>query len=109
MPVERGCRAMEVKVFIEFKVKAEKRDDFMALVPELERQAARLRAKQFRLYEGTDQPLLFVEEFFVGDIAQYRAIKEQRLDANSPFWSRLHDCVEGGANKLHIWAFQPLT
>jgi L-rhamnose mutarotase len=97
-----------LKIFIEFKVKGEAREAFLALIPELKLKAQEQGAEQFGIYEGTDQPLLFVEEFYVKDHDHYQRIKQERLDGQSPFWNKMHDCIEGGAKKLHIWAFKPL-
>ena len=97
-----------VKIFVEYKVKAEMRGTFIGLVQQLNDWATRSEARHFKIYEGTDQPLLFVEEFFVDNLEQYRRIKEERRTEQHPFWHAFHECVDGGARKINIWAFQEI-
>ncbi|MBP1154067.1 MULTISPECIES: hypothetical protein [unclassified Paenibacillus] len=97
-----------LKVYIEFMIKKESRDVFLALMPQLKQQALAQDVEGRQVAEGTDQPLLFVEEFYVKDMDHYSRIKAERLNEDSPLWKQLHDCIQGGAQKLHIWAFKPL-
>lgn len=100
---------MEVKVFIEYKIVSEKRDTFMQLLPNLKRNADEHGGREYKIYEGTDQSNLIVEEFLVEDIGRYQTIKTERLNPDSPFWNKHHEHIVGGANKLHIWAFKALN
>jgi hypothetical protein len=95
-----------IKVFIEYKVIADKQHLYLSLLPELRERTVDWDAKDFRVFEGTDQPLLFVEEYYVKDMDEYRRTKEERLSESIPFWHKLHDCIPGGAGKVHIWAFK---
>ncbi|GGG01872.1 hypothetical protein [Paenibacillus abyssi] len=99
---------MEIKVFIEYKIISEKRDMFMQLLPDLKQNAAEHGGREYKIYEGTDQPNLIVEEFLLQDIERYQMIKAERLNPDSPFWSKHHEHIAGGADKLHIWAFKAL-
>lgn len=98
-----------LKVYIEFKIIPDKHTDFLALLPELRRTSHEQEVQGHQMFEGTDQPGLVVEEFLVKDMDHYRHIKAERLDENHPFWKQVHDCIQGGAPKLHIWAFKSLN
>jgi hypothetical protein len=97
-----------LKVFIEFKLKPESRDVFLAFIPELLQKSMEQQVEGVQLFEGTDQPGLVVEEFYVKDMEHYNKIKAERLNEDSPFWKKFHDCLQGGAQKLHIWAFNKM-
>lgn len=99
---------MEVKVFIEYQIVSEKRDTFMQILPGLKRSADEQGGREYKIYEGTDQPNLIVEEFLVENIRRYQEIKTERLNSDSPFWKNQHEHIVGGAKKLHIWAFKEL-
>ncbi|WP_248928061.1 hypothetical protein [Paenibacillus hamazuiensis] len=94
------------KVFVEYKVKTEERQRFLSW-------AERLTASEKRVsvYEGADQPNLFVELWENIDYAEYEEMKAQRTgDAAqvSRFsdLTALSDFVEGGKAKIHIWYFR---
>lgn len=63
--------------------------------------------KQLHIYEGTDQPGLFVELWQAASEEEARRIKEERLSAHSPL-AAVSQWVPGGAQKLHAWVFQPM-
>ncbi|QNK56198.1 hypothetical protein [Paenibacillus sp. PAMC21692] len=58
------------------------------------------------LYEGTDQPGLFVEIWRAADVAQAERIKKERCSERSS-WAVLTPMILGGSAKLHVWTFQP--
>lgn len=60
----------------------------------------------FKLYEGTDQPLLFVEVWEAGSVETAEAIKKERCGERSS-WRIMSDWIPGGAAKLHAWTFRP--
>lgn len=62
----------------------------------------------FLLYEGTDQPLLFVEVWEARDEAHAEDIKEERCSERSS-WHAVADWVAGGAAKIHAWTFRPIN
>jgi hypothetical protein len=97
-----------ITVLCEYKVADEKRKDFMALLPAVKRDLEGLGAVQISIFEGTDQPCLFVEEFIVADMEVYESLKKARNEEVSPVWEQQHACVPGGKNKVHIWAFAKL-
>lgn len=96
-----------IKVFTEYKVKRDLREEFLSLHGELREYHQReWKVKDFHLFEGTDQPDLFVEEFHVQHFDLYEQIKAERRSEKSDLWKKMHQCIEGGVQKVHIWAFQ---
>ncbi|MGG1664307.1 hypothetical protein [Brevibacillus sp. NRS-1366] len=88
-------------VFIEYKLDPEKRTQGMLLLRDMAARMESMGARQYRTWEGLDQPGLFVEAFDVETAQQYEQIKEMRL-ADRDFCN----CVSG-EGKLHVWAFRP--
>lgn len=88
-------------VFIEYKLDPAKRTEGLRLLADMEKRMTALGAREYRCWEGLDQPGLFVEAFEVAGVEQYEQIKEERL-RDEPFCG----CVAGGAAKLHVWAFR---
>ncbi|MBP1157198.1 MULTISPECIES: hypothetical protein [unclassified Paenibacillus] len=91
-----------IKVFIEYKIRNEKMTDYKKMIPKIQEIYSE---KQYSAYEGVDQPGLIVEEFFVSNMEEYSETKNNRLTGSDPIWIDLADCIEGGAKKMHIWAF----
>ena len=58
------------------------------------------------LYEGADQPNLFVEIWPAASEEEARACQEERLSERSP-WFRIGEWIPGGMEKLHAWTFKP--
>jgi hypothetical protein len=86
-------------VFVEYKVFPEKREAYLSRIRKLLKTASGVQ-----LYEGSDQPNLFVEIWQDCDAAQYRKIKQLRLQPGSA-WAEIADFVPGGASRIHIWHF----
>ncbi|WP_103109223.1 hypothetical protein [Brevibacillus reuszeri] len=89
-----------ITVFIEYKLEPEKRTKGMLLLADMAARMEGMGAKQYRSWEGVDQPGLFVEAFDVETLEQYEQIKAVRL-ADRDFCN----CV-AGAGKLNVWAFR---
>ncbi|QHT60005.1 hypothetical protein GXP70_08620 [Paenibacillus lycopersici] len=62
----------------------------------------------FKLYEGTDQPLLFVEVWEAEDGEEAERIKKERCGERSS-WLDMADWVPGGSAKIHAWTFKPIN
>ncbi|MBM7567412.1 hypothetical protein [Paenibacillus sacheonensis] len=62
----------------------------------------------FQLYEGTDQPLLFVEVWEASDMDSAERIKKERCEERSS-WLAMADWVPGGSAKIHAWTFKPIN
>ncbi len=91
-------------VFIEYKVAEEKRREFLQRLSLMPQRLEALGAHGYRSYEGMDQPNLFVETFEVNTEEMYHQVKAWRL-ADQDFCA----CVSGGAAKVHVWAFRPVS
>ncbi|MGP4080631.1 hypothetical protein ACTWQL_11985 [Pseudalkalibacillus sp. R45] len=100
---------MSIKVFIEYKIISEKEDYYRCLLGEvLKYHKEQWGIKDFQIFEGTDQPYLFVEEFHVENIDRYQKYKEERQHEKNQLWKTLHKCIKGGGDKINVWAFQNL-
>lgn len=99
---------MKIKVFIEYKLNQDIDQGFSSHAPKLRDKWKELGAEDVHIYEGTDQPNLIVEEFFVDSEEAYHRLKDLRLAETDPFWKDLHGYIAGGKDKVHIWAFREL-
>ncbi len=91
-------------------VKTEERDTFLSQLTQMqEYHEKNWDIKDYEIFEGTDQPNLFVEEFHVENEDSYREIKEMRLRGGDVLWQRIHKCIEGGQEKVNIWAFKKVN
>ncbi|MBB3108454.1 hypothetical protein FHS18_000482 [Paenibacillus phyllosphaerae] len=89
--------------FVEYRIAEEHEEAYLEWIAQ--QQAADPR---FLLYEGTDQPLLFVEVWQATDVQAAEAIKKERCDERSS-WRLLSEWIPGGPAKLHAWTFRPVT
>ncbi|QHW30762.1 hypothetical protein GZH47_07760 [Paenibacillus rhizovicinus] len=62
----------------------------------------------FKLFEGTDQPLLFVEVWEAPNVEEAERIKKERCGERSS-WRDMADWVPGGSAKIHAWTFKPIN
>ncbi|NIK78431.1 hypothetical protein FHS15_003569 [Paenibacillus castaneae] len=60
------------------------------------------------LYEGTDQPNLFVEVWNAPNAEEAERIKKERCDERSP-WFFITEWIVGGEAKMHIWTFKGIN
>lgn len=90
--------------FAEYKINEENREAYLKEVETLCLQEGGL----VHVYEGTDQPSLFVEVWDCKDEAHARRVKEERLSERSP-WFALSAWIMGGPAKLHVWTFKPVA
>lgn len=97
-----------ITVLSEYKVLDGKNEEFLSLLPLVKIALEEIGASEIRFFEGTDQPGLFVEEFQVGDMQAYEAVKKMRYEERSEIWKQFHSCVPGGKDKVHVWAFTQL-
>lgn len=89
--------------FAEYRILPEYREQFLDLAEKLRDGENRL----VQLYEGTDQPGLFVEIWDTATEEEAERVKEERLSRHSS-WSALSPWISGGAEKLHVWTFKPV-
>jgi hypothetical protein len=85
--------------FVEYKIIKEKRALYMDYLRRLK------QSGDVEIYEGADQPGLFVEIWQIGEAKRgaWREIRQKLGD-----WNELLGVVEGGEGKIHIWEFDRL-
>lgn len=87
--------------FAEYRIMPEHREQFLAYTGKLMESE-----REIKLYEGTDQPSLFVEVWSASTAEAAEHIKEERCSERSP-WFSIADWIVGGTAKLHVWTFKP--
>ncbi|GEN33884.1 MULTISPECIES: MFS transporter [Aneurinibacillus] len=98
----------DIQVFAEYKILPEKREEYLHKIKDVAAAMKMIGVDDFTLQEGVDQPGLFVEMFHVPSMEAYRKIKRKRCEdtaALGAFWQSINDCIAGGTDKLHMWAF----
>jgi len=88
--------------FAEYRIMEPYRQTYLALSSEL----VRTSSHALVVYEGTDQPGLFVELWTAEDEATAEQIKRERCGERSP-WRPVDGWVQGGRAKVHVWTFRP--
>ncbi|PLT47298.1 hypothetical protein NYE40_18660 [Paenibacillus sp. FSL W8-1187] len=88
-------------LMVEYKIEERHRHEYLERLREL-----RERWPDVRLYEGSEQPGLFVEIWPAASEAAAKACQEERLDGRSP-WSAIGGWTAGGAGRIHAWTFRP--
>ncbi|WP_141500180.1 hypothetical protein [Paenibacillus luteus] len=87
--------------FAEYRIVPQRREQYLAYTSELLKGVSNLY-----LYEGTDQPGLFVEVWNAATFEEAEQIKKERCGERSS-WFRISEWIVGGAAKMHIWTFKP--
>ncbi|WP_438446431.1 hypothetical protein [Gorillibacterium sp. sgz5001074] len=87
-------------LFLEYKIDEASRQPYLTWARDKRLQYG------FELMEGTGQPGLFVELWRPVGAEEGAEWRKRRLEPGHPDWSPLHQFVEGGAAKLHIWHFE---
>lgn len=88
------------KVFVEYTIVQEKRTDYLNYMQIIINQTG------LELFEGTDQPGLFVEIWSNVTHKEYEILKNERLNPEpDSVWEAFGEWLAGGVAKLHIWHF----
>ncbi|MGO4183868.1 hypothetical protein AB4Z45_06185 [Paenibacillus sp. MCAF9] len=87
--------------FAEYRVSPEFRAQYLDYTASLLKEG-----HDVQLYEGTDQPGLFVEVWNAATCEQAEQIKKERCNERSS-WMHISSFIVGGAAKMHIWTFKP--
>lgn len=91
------------KVFVEYRIQSIARESYITFMQQMGK-----CYRQMTIYEGTDQPNLFVECWSGVNFEQYEELKRLRIDQKSE-WTEMNDWVVGGADKIHIWHFSHIN
>ncbi|MFD0679058.1 MULTISPECIES: hypothetical protein [unclassified Paenibacillus] len=100
--------------FIEYQVLPEHRSAYSHWIKQV-----RANYPELEVYEGTDQPGLFVELWKGQSHEDFGKLKEARVNRSIKVeneqpekgkfdkndWNQLHNWTSGGAAKIHIWHF----
>ncbi|MGY4690545.1 hypothetical protein [Salibacterium sp. K-3] len=95
----------KIHIFIEYKIAPDKKQRYARVMKETAEALAAFGASSFQWFEAVDQKHLYVEVFEVESLSVYHTVKEARRSKNHPVFGQLDDCLEGGLEKLHCWAF----
>ena len=87
--------------FAEYRIMDELRETYIGYTNQL-----LTEGHNVQLYEGTDQPGLFVEVWNAESHEIVEQIKKERCNERSP-WFRVSEWIVGGPAKMHIWTFKP--
>jgi hypothetical protein len=88
------------KVFVEYTVSEEMRTNYLQYMQIL------IDKTGLMLYEGTDQPGLFIEIWSNLNYSAFLDLKRERLNPkDESIWKPLIPFVTGGVEKIHIWHF----
>ncbi|KRF67244.1 hypothetical protein ASG99_16605 [Bacillus sp. Soil768D1] len=98
----------KIKVFIEYKIIPEKRKQYLKLTDKIVTHYQNLQVKGFSIYEGIEQPNLFVEDFIVSNYEHFKQLTTERLEEQMPFWKDVHSCIYDDVKKVNIYAFEEL-
>lgn len=101
-------------VFVEYRIEQEFRTDYLTWTADLKQ-----KFEQVNIYEGAEQPDLFVEIWEGLSDAAYTAMKTDRTGtiktvtpdeaADKLLWRRMEPWIAGGRAKLHIWRFNKVS
>jgi len=104
------------KIFVEYQILPQHRPAYSEWMMKV-----RAQSPSLELYEGSDQPGLFVEMWEAASVEEYLDMRTVRLqtetetdrESSSSFpwiwvavdWSPLAEWIQGGKAKIHIWHF----
>ncbi|MBG9795824.1 hypothetical protein ABD76_26620 [Paenibacillus dendritiformis] len=87
-------------IFVEYRILPEAREMYLTAIRRLLKDR-----HDVVLYEGTDQPNVFVEQWLGTTADDYASLKKLRREG-AEGWDAVTACIAGGADKLHIWEFR---
>ena len=88
--------------FVEYRIEAPFEQQYRRWIAERQEMD-----RGFKLYEGTDQPLLFVELWETTNEEEAERKKKERCEERSS-WHVMADWVHGGSAKIYAWTFKPV-
>ncbi|SDH43282.1 hypothetical protein SAMN05192534_105142 [Alteribacillus persepolensis] len=99
----------KLQIFMEYKVKPEKESLYREVMAEIAAVLPTYEVSNFQWFSAFDQDGLFVEMFEVPTPSHYHTLKKWRTSKSHQVFSKLDECVKGGTEKIHCWAFQAKT
>ncbi|MCM3760281.1 hypothetical protein M3212_05695 [Alkalihalobacillus oceani] len=95
-----------ITVLTEYKAEEGKKQNVLEALDELKEQIEALGGREVIIYEGVDQPGLFVEQFMLPNMQAYEKMKRIREEERIDFWKAFNSYILGGKNKINMWAFE---
>ncbi|WP_368505627.1 hypothetical protein AB3N04_08465 [Alkalihalophilus sp. As8PL] len=96
-----------IDVFLEYKIDQNYVTQYEEYMPTVKRMLETFGAYDIKWFEAAnDQPYLYVEMFKVNKHEHYEAIKSLRQAEENHFSKEFALFVDGGARKIHCWAFK---
>ncbi|TCS92800.1 hypothetical protein [Hazenella coriacea] len=96
-------------IFIEYRIKEDMWLSFVEIIPEIQHETAKLSSvTSHEFLTGSEQPFRVVEEVRLTDWEIYQQLRPFRTDGEHPLFSKWHSMIQGGKEKIHIWAFEPI-
>lgn len=95
-----------LQIFMEYKVYPNKIHEYEQAMKHIKTVLSEYEATQVEWYIAEDQPFLYVEMCEVPTRSHYHVLKELRKSSNHPVFGKIIPFIEGGAAKIHCWAFQ---
>jgi hypothetical protein len=91
------------RCFVEYRIDPTDRESYLAWLADMRTTLDRV----CHIYEGTDQPGLFVEVWEAETEEAASRIQKERLDRRSPL-AEMFKYVSGGEGRIHAWVFRPI-
>ncbi|WP_227938021.1 hypothetical protein [Alkalihalobacillus deserti] len=95
-----------LQIFMEYKVKENSVEAYEHVMKEVIETLADYEAEKIQWYVADDQPFLYVEMYEVPTASHYQILKKIRRQADHTVFGKIVPYIEGGAEKIHCWAFQ---
>ncbi|MCM3713826.1 hypothetical protein M3202_06990 [Alkalihalobacillus oceani] len=96
----------KITVLTEYKAEDGKKENVLSAIDELKEQIEALGGREVIIYEGVDQPGLFVEQFLLPNMQAYEKMKRIREEERIDFWQTFNSYILGGKKKINMWAFE---
>lgn len=95
-----------LQIFMEYKVKEAEIEPYEEAMKEIIQVLPEYGASQIEWFVAEDQPHLYVEMFEVPTLSHYHVLKKLRRSEEHSLFRKVVPYIEGGAEKIHCWAFQ---
>lgn len=95
-----------LQIFMEYKVKENQIDAYERAMKDVIHTLSDYEAENIQWYVAEDQPFLYVEMYEVPTASHYQVLKKIRRQAEHAVFGKIVPFIDGGAEKIHCWAFQ---
>ncbi|WP_158738416.1 hypothetical protein [Alteribacillus sp. YIM 98480] len=99
----------KLHIFMEYKIIPEQEQNYTRIMKEIAQVLPNYEVEKFQWFSAADQQCLFVEIFEVPTLSHYHTLRKWRCSKSHHIFGKLDDCIEGGVQKIHCWAFQAKT